>query len=89
MKWFSKFRDAVDPWLGKMMFPNRSTKYAFEHDSVLKHIVDRQFPARDRADAELELDTRAWLRDFLSQHTVAWLALVISIVSIVIATCSR
>jgi len=85
MKWFVKLRDAADPWLRKIMFPSRSTKYASELDSVLKHIVDSTNPSRDRAEAELELDTRAWLRDFWSRSIVAWLALAISIASIAIA----
>jgi hypothetical protein len=57
---------------------------------VLKHIVNAHNPSAssDHADAELELETRLWLRDLWSQSIVAWLALVISIVSIVIAICS-
>jgi hypothetical protein len=72
------------------MFPNRSTRFASERDSVLKHIVNAHDPSAspDHADAELELDTRDWLRDFWSRSFVAWLALLISIVSIAIAICS-
>jgi hypothetical protein len=71
-----------------MLFSQRDPRYARELDSVLKNIVDSQIPTRDRADAELELETRAWLRDFWSRSIVAWLALLISIVSIAVAICS-
>jgi hypothetical protein len=71
-----------------MIFPKRTTKYQSELDSVLRHMIDSQIPSRDRAEAELELDTRAWLRDFWSRSLVAWLALIVSLVSIAIAICS-
>jgi len=85
-----KWRNDADTWLRKIFFPNRATRFASEPDSTLKRIVDSHNASAspDRPDAELELDTRGWLRDFWSRSIVAWLALVISIVSIAIATCS-
>jgi hypothetical protein len=73
-----KLRDAVDPWLRQIMFPNRKPLLR-ERDSTLRNMVDSLIPTPDRADAELELDTRDWLREFWSRSFVAWIALVISI----------
>ena len=94
LKAIFKLRDAVDPWLRKIMFPKRNTRFASELDSRLKQIVGMYHPSSallDGKDAELELETRDWLREFWSRSLVAWLALVISVVSITIAiaTCSR
>jgi hypothetical protein len=86
------FRKAVDPLLRRIMFPERNPRFASESDSALNRMAHEDPSASpNRADAELELDTRDWLRDFWSRSLVAWLALVISIVSITIAivTCSR
>jgi hypothetical protein len=41
-----------------------------------------------RAPYVLELDTRAWIRNFKSKSVVAWLALALSIVSLTISICS-
>jgi hypothetical protein len=39
----------------------------------------------DRSSAELELETRAWLRDFWTRSLVTWLALGISILAFVLS----
>jgi hypothetical protein len=86
-----RLRDKVEPWLRKIMFPQRNHRLASEPDSGLTSIVNAHDPGASRltlADAELELETRAWLRDFWTRSIVAWLALFISIVSIVIAICA-
>jgi hypothetical protein len=83
----AKLRHDANLLLRKIVFPSRDTRYASELDSTLKHMLTL-IPSRERADAELELETRAWLRDFWSRSIVAWLALLISIVSIAIAICS-
>jgi hypothetical protein len=71
------------------MFPQRDTaEYTSEPDSVLRNIVDSFKATPLRAKAELELETRAWLRDFWSRSIVAWFALILSIISLVIAICS-
>jgi hypothetical protein len=71
------------------MFPQRDTaQYESDPDSVLRNIVDSYIATGNRAKAELELETRAWLRDFWSRSIVAWIALVISIVSVVFAVCA-
>jgi hypothetical protein len=90
LKSFTKLRNEGDPWLRRIMFPYRDTRFAQESDSALHRIVNTHDPSTspDHADAELELNTRDWLRDFWSRSFVAWIALMISIISVVIATCS-
>jgi hypothetical protein len=85
-----RLRDKVDPWLREVMFQNRDTGFASTPDSVLNHIVNAHDPSasQDRPGAELELETRARLREFWSRSIVAWLALLISAISIAIAICS-
>ena len=76
-------------WLRKILFPQRDTApYENEADSILKEIVDAHTLGRNRTKAELELETRAWFRDFWTRSIVAWLALFISIISVVIAICA-
>ena len=72
------------------MFQHRNARFASTPDSVLNRIVNAHDPSAspDHADAELELETRGWLRDFWSRSIVAWLALFISIASLIIAICS-
>jgi hypothetical protein len=81
-------KQLINRCLRKLVFPARDTRYESEPDSVLKHILDSQIPSRDRATAELELDTRAWLRDFWTRSIVAWLALLISAIALAVAICS-
>jgi hypothetical protein len=90
LKSFTKLRNDADPWLRRIMFPYRDTRFAYERDSALHRIVNTHNPSAspDHADAELELDTRDWLRDFWSRSFVAWIALVISIISVVFAMCA-
>ena len=83
-----RLRETVDPWLRRIMFPQRSTKFVKEFDHSLKNMVNSMIAIPDRAVAELELETREWLRDFWSRSIVAWIAIVISIISVVFAVCA-
>jgi hypothetical protein len=85
-----RLRDTVDPWLRKVIFQHRDARFASTSDKVLNRIVNSHDAGAspDHADAELELETRAWLREFWSRSIVAWLALFISIASLIIAICS-
>ena len=60
-------REKIELWLRKTLFSKRNPRYTDEPDSTLKHMVDSLIPSREKADAELELDTRNWLRDFWSR----------------------
>ncbi len=61
-----------------------------ELDSTLTRIVDSHSPSvsPQHADAKLELDTRAWLRDFWTRSIVTWFALGISILALSLSYCS-
>ena len=61
-----------------------------EQDSTLTHIVDSQSPSvsPQYVHAKLELDTRAWLRDFWTRTIVTWFALGISILALWLSYCS-
>jgi hypothetical protein len=82
-------REKFELWLRKTLFPKRNPRYMDEPDSTLKHMVDSLIPSREKSDAELELNTRDWLRDFWTRSLVTWLALAISIASIIIAIAAR
>ena len=70
------------------MFPKRSTQFAETSDHTLRNMVHATIPTPDRAKAELELETRQWLRDFWSRSLVAWIAPIISIISVAVAVCA-
>jgi hypothetical protein len=90
LKSFTKLQNAAEPWLRRITFPYRDTRFAYERDNVLHRIVKSHDPSAsgDHADAKLELNTRAWLRDFWSRSLVAWIALMISIIFVVFAVCA-
>ena len=90
IRWILGLREKVDPHLREIMFPLRETRFASTPDSALNRIVNSHDPSASphRADAELELETRAWLREFWSRSIVAWIALMISIISVIIAVCA-
>lgn len=81
------FRENAERWLRKTLFPKRDTRFMNEEDSTLIHIVDSQSPSASPhyAHAKLELETRAWLRDFWTRTLVTWLALGISILALVLS----
>jgi hypothetical protein len=73
------------------MFPGRDTRFASHEtypDWALNEVTHNQSASYERTHAALELETRAWLRDFWSRSIAAWIALVISIISVVIAVCA-
>jgi hypothetical protein len=75
----------IDRWLRKFLFPKRVGRYADEPDYALKHKVDSEKSSLERANAELELEYRAWVRDFWTRTIVSWLALLISIIALLVA----
>jgi hypothetical protein len=84
------FREQMEGWLRKTLFPKRDTRYMNELDSTLTRIVDSHSPSASsqHADAKLELDARAWLRDFWTRTIVTWFALAISILALSLSYCS-
>jgi hypothetical protein len=82
-------RDKIERWLRRTLFPKRDHQYSRKGDTTLRQmVVECKVENPNRSAAELELETRSWLRDFWSRSIVAWIALVISIISVVIAVCA-
>jgi hypothetical protein len=93
IRWILGLRDKADPKLREIMFPGRDTRFASHEtypDWALNQIANTHNPSasHNHTHAALELETRAWLRDFWSRSFVAWIALVISIISVVFAVCA-
>jgi hypothetical protein len=84
---FDRFQ-FIDRLLRRIFFSRRSTRYARSTDIELRHMVINRIADRERADAELELDTRQWLRDFWSRSLVAWISLLVSVAAFTLAICS-
>jgi len=80
------FRENAEHWLRKTLFPKRVHLYAHTGDTKLKQMIaEYSVTNPDRSSAELELETRAWLRDFWTRSLVTWLALGISILALVLS----
>lgn len=72
----------------KVFFPNRGRNLSHLPDRVLEEAVKigRLHPRLqiDDIDAALELEARAWFRDFIGKSIVAWIALFISVASFIL-----
>jgi hypothetical protein len=83
------FREDTERWLRKVLFPKRDHQYSGKGDTTLKQmVVEYNVANPNRSAAELELETRAWLRDFWTRSVVTWLALAISILALSLSYCS-
>jgi len=73
--------DTIEHLLRKLLFPRRDHSLRQQGDSTLKEMVVLR--KANFAAAELELETRAWMRDFWTRSLVTWLALGLSIIALV------
>ncbi len=83
---FERLFRFIDFRLRKFFFPTRHTHLANQRDVVLKR--DSSRIDEDGRMAELELETRAWFREFWSRSVVAWLALLISCIALTVSVCT-
>lgn len=73
--WICRF---IDIGIRMVFFPKRPADLAHLSDALLKRDVINTTDSKKASAAELELETRAWMRDFWSRSIVAWIALLIS-----------
>ena len=85
---FERLFRMIDFRLRKLFFPSRKTHLAGQSDTNLRYTVIGHIPSTERADAELELETRAWFREFWSRSVVAWLALLVSGIALAVSICA-
>jgi hypothetical protein len=82
-------RPFVDRLLCRVFFPQRPRSFRDKSDTELftmTHQFDLNSPKG--AGASLELEVRAWLREFWSRSIVAWIAIVLSAAALIVSIVS-
>ena len=82
---FDSFFDTV---VRRIFFPRRDHSLSRQSDHILRRDVHNFENADMKTRPELELETRAWIRDFWSRSFASWVALLISCIALTISICT-
>ena len=84
-EWLFRF---VNICIRKLFFPRRSRNLINLDDTSIRKLTAHTGDDNKAAQAWLELETRAWIRDFWSRSFVAWIALLFSAVALTVSICT-